>query len=487
MQGEEGATSPDGTGGSSSLLDMARQLPMWKVVFSLAWPVLIQQGLVFCVGMFDSWLAGNFKPQDEALHVPYQSAQTNANYLIWFIASCSAIVSIGSTALVARFVGARDRDAAIHVTNQAIFLALAFGVFGTIVGLLSISHIIHAMRLDGPAAEMAIEFLMPILLLWPMQMIEQAGIACLIGAGNTRIGLYVLGGVALLNIPLAYICFRGIGSFGGFGFQGIAIGTALSHTLGAIAVMLVLAKGQSGLRLKLRWMVPNWGLIRRILRVSIPATIDVLSICFCQLWFLGLVNEIGNTAITAHGHAIRWESLGYLSGQAFAVAATALVGQNLGAKRPEEASRCGWTALGLGAITMTLMGVIFYVFAPQMFEFFSPFEHQRDVITEGVPVLRLVAFSMPSLACIIILTGALRGAGDTRVPVLLTWIGFLVVRIPLAYWLIFPSVDLGSWGVLTGMNLGLYGAWLAMQVDLQLRGILFLLRFGTGGWKKVRV
>lgn len=487
MHVDEGKASTNSQGGATPLLDLTRQIPMWRVVLTLAWPVLIQQGLIFCVGLFDSWLAGNFKPADEALHVPYQSAQTSANYLIWFIASCSAIVSVGSTALVARFVGAKDRDAAIHVTNQSIFLASAFGLFGAVVGVGTISHVIHLMRLDGPAAEMATDFLLPILILWPMQMVEQAGIACLIGAGNTRIGLYVLGGVAVLNIPLAYVCFRGIGDFGGFGFQGIAIGTALSHTLGAICVLLVLAKGQSGLRLKLRWMIPNWPLIRRILRVSVPATVDVLSICFCQLWFLGMVNEISNTASTAHGHAIRWESLGYLSGHAFAIAATALVGQNLGAKRPDEAARCGWTALGMGVVTMSMMGLIFYVFAPEMFHLFSPYEHQKDVISEGVPVLRLVAFSMPSLACIIILTGAMRGAGDTRVPVLLTWLGFLVIRIPLAYFLIYPSLDLGSWGHMGGMNLGLYGAWLAMQADLHVRGLLFLARFMTGGWKRVRV
>jgi len=122
-----------------------------------------------------------------------------------------------------------------------------------------------------------------------------------------------------------------------------------------------------------------------------------------------------------------------------------------------------------------------------MFRLFNPSETQAAVIEAGVPVLRLVAFAMPSLACIIIVTGALRGAGDTRLPLLLTWIGFLVIRIPLAYLLMYPSVDLGPLGVVRGFDMGLYGAWLAMFADLSVRGVCFLLRFATGGWKRVKV
>ncbi len=136
---------------------------------------------------------------------------------------------------------------------------------------------------------------------------------------------------------------------------------------------------------------------------------------------------------------------------------------------------------------MTLMGVILYCFAPGMFLIFCPNEGQHAVIEAGVPVLRLVAFAMPPLACITIFTGSRRGAGDTRFPLILTWVGFLGVRLPIAYWLIFPSVDLGPLGRIEGCDLGLYGAWMAMFADLSVRGILFLLRFAGGRWKLIKV
>jgi putative MATE family efflux protein len=469
----------------STLLDSSR--PTWQRVLLLAWPVWAQQILLMTVGLYDQFLAGNNTPADPALHVPYQAAQTTANYLAWFISSCSSLVCVGSTALVARFVGADAKDRAVHAANQSILLAVVFGAAASIVGLFLVGDVVRLMGMTGPAEQMAVEFLRPLLALLVFQMIEAAGLACLVGAGDTRPTLWVLGGIAFVNMPLAWVCFHGLGPVPAIGFPGIALGTALSHTLGGIAVLLLLARGRSGIVLRLREMFPDPALIRRLLRISIPASIDVLSIGVCQLWFVAMVNRLGNVAAAAHGIAIRWESLGYLSGYPFATAAAALVGQNLGARRPHEAARSGWIAWSMGLGVMCVMGTVFFVLAPAMFELFCPDENQRPVVDIGVPVLRLVAFAMPPLACIIIFTGSLRGAGDTRLPLLLTWIGFLVIRIPLAYLLMYPHVDLGPAGVIHGADLGLFGAWLAMFADLLIRGALFLLRFATGGWKRINV
>jgi putative MATE family efflux protein len=470
-------------GATTNSLLLATGRPTWQRVLYLAWPVLVQQLLLMAVGLYDQYLAGNNLPADPSLHVSYQAAQTTANYLAWFIASCSAIVSVGSTALVARFTGAGDKGHAVHAANQSILLAIILGVAATIVGLLSVGEVVRLMRMSGPAADMTVKFLTPVLALVTLLIVESAGLACLVGAGDTHPTLWVLGGVALINIPLARLCFHGFGPIPGFGFQGIALGTALSHSVGGAAVLVFLARGRAGLTLRFAEMIPDFALIRRLLRVSIPAVIDIFSVGVCQLWFLSMVNRLGVVATAAHGIAIRWESLGYLSGQAFATAAAALVGQNLGARRPDEAARCGWIAWGIGLGAMTAMGAIFYALAPQMFELFCPDANQRDVIAAGVPILRLVAFAMPALACIIIFTGALRGAGDTRLPMLLSLIGFLAIRIPLAY-LLMDEVDFGVLGVGRGP---LYGAWLAMFADLLIRGTLFLIRFATGGWKKTRV
>jgi Na+-driven multidrug efflux pump len=133
------------------------------------------------------------------------------------------------------------------------------------------------------------------------------------------------------------------------------------------------------------------------------------------------------------------------------------------------------------------MGALFALLAEPMFRAFCPDPHLRPVIDTGAPVLRLVACAMPALASQIIFTSALRGAGDARVPVLFSWFGFLSVRIPLAYLLTAPRVDLGPLGTIPGYDLGLFGAWVAMCADLWVRGTFFALRFAGGRWKRVEV
>ena len=461
--------------------------PPWRVVVRLAWPILVQQFLILSVGLYDQFLAGNNAPADPDKHIGYQAAQTTANYIAWFVSSCTALVAVGGTALVARFVGAGDQGGAVRATNQSILLGVLFGLIGTPFVLAVLPAGVRALGLHGDTADTAVRFLQPILALITCQLVAQAGIACLVGAGDTRTGPVVLSGVAILNIPLAWACFHGLGPIPELGFFGIGVGTALSHVAGCLAVLAVLARGRYGLRLRPALLVPDFPLIYRLLRVSVPASVDSLSIGLCQMWFLSLVTALGDVAAAAHGTAIRCEGLGYMSGQAFAVAASALVGQNLGARRPQAAAHAAWVALGLGCAIMSAMGVLFFTFAPQMLAFFSPYEHQHPIVEAGVPVLRLVAFAMPPLAAIIVLTGALRGAGDTRYPILLTWVGFLVIRIPLAYLLTRSVVDLGPLGSVGGWDLGLIGAWIAMFADLLVRGVLFFARFLGGRWKTIRV
>src|SRR5262249_14367411 len=164
----------------------------------------------------------------------------------------------------------------------------------------------------------------------------------------------------------------------------------------------------------------------------------------------------------------------------------------------------GWMAFALGCGIMTLMAAIFYTFAPQMFRVFCPKPAQQPIIDAGVDVLRLVAFAMPPLASTIVFTNALRGAGDTRVPVLFTLVGFFVVRTALGYYLAFsdfsshvpywwdggpelPVLSTMEIGPFVGLDRGLYGCWLAMTADLVVRGVFFLFRFVHGAWQSQKV
>lgn len=445
----------------------------WRQVLKLALPALAQQYLLLFIQHYDQFLAGPFSEAHKA-------ALNTANYIYWLTTCYAVVVSAGATALVGRFVGAHDRHMANHATGQAIFLAIVLGLVGTSVTLPLLPDFLVLLHLKGDAPQIAGEYLAPLVLLLVMQLIETGGIACLVGAGDTRTGLYVLTGVACVNVPVSYALSRGE-----LGFIGIAWGTAASHTFGGLVVLTLLVRGRSGLKLTLANLKPDFPLLGRLLRVSIPAAVDSLSIAACQLWFLRIVNGLGNDAASAHGIALRWEAFGYQAGGAFGTASMAIISQNLGAKRPDQAAKGGWMMFGLACGAMSFMGVAFYLLAWPMCRFYSP---DSDVVAGlAVHALTTVAFAMPALASAIVFTQALRGAGDTRVPVLFSWCGFLVVRIPLAYLLTSETLTLGDGLTIRGFHMGLFGAWLAMLADIWVRGLLFLFRFSGGKWKRVKV
>jgi len=458
----------------------------WKRALALAWPAAALQALHLAVNLSDRWLAGNASVGPSTDQLALQAAQTTCFYLSWMAGALGIVASAGASALVARLTGGGNRDGANAACHQALLLAAAAGIVGAAVGGGLLDELLRALQLDGDAGAYASDYLRVTFLLLPVQLVGGTAGACLAAAGDTRTPLWIGVGVMLVNLPLAWIGFRGLGDWPGLGFAGIAWGTGISQALGTFAVLGVLAAGRAGLRLAFDLLRPDWSLLRRLLRISLPAAVESLSMVVGQMFFLAVVNGLGDAARAGHGIALGWETVAETFGLAFGVAANVLVGQNLGAGRPDEARRCGLAAYGLGAAGMSLVGAVFYSLAAPLFRLFCPHPEQAAIVEAGVPVLRLVAFSMPMLASCHILAAALRGAGDTRFPLVFTAAGFFLVRLPLTVWLTWPAVTLPI-GTVEGWGLGLYGCWLAMQADIWFRGTLFLARFASGRWSGTRV
>jgi putative MATE family efflux protein len=444
-----------------------------RKVLWLAGPVLVEQFLLYLVTLSDTLLTGRYFSEEHLAGV------TVAGYLLWVLGSLLTLVSVGGTALVARMVGAGERAEAARIAQQAIAMALILGTLIMAVGMAVVPGVVRLLNLAGPSADLATLFLRIVLTITPLLACTTVGIACLRGAGDTRTGMWVMILVNAINVGLSWSLVQGFGAFPRLGFPGIAIGTACGEGVGGLVVLAILTRGRSGLRLDWRGLRPAWAPIRRILRISLPATGESLSNMLCQLWFLGLINRLGPVATAAHGVAIRCEALAFLTVTAFAVAASTLTGQYLGARRPDLAGRAARTAWGIGVLVLSAIGLLLYTQAEPMFALFLG-SRKPLVAAEGAPVLRVVAFALPALATINVLSGALRGAGDTRWPWLFVLIGYLLVRMPLTYWLTTPEGQ-------GGLGWGLFGAWVAMLADLSVRGGLVAARFLQGGWRTARV
>ncbi|WP_250846702.1 MATE family efflux transporter [Aquisphaera insulae] len=442
-------------------------------VLWLAGPVFVEQSLLYLIGLSDTIVAGRYLEADDLAGV------TVANYLLWAMGTLFTIASVGGTALVARSVGARRWDEAVRFCGQSFVLGFGLGFAALLFIELLAPVLVLGMNLSGASAHSAIVFLRIVGAAAPMLACTAVGNACLRGAGDTRTGMKIMVLMNVVNVGLTWLLAIGWGPVPALGLAGIAIGTACGEGIGGLLMLAILVRGRSGLGLGKANLHPDRSALARLLRISLPAAGDSLTNVGCQLWFLRLINRLGPIATAAHGVAIRCEAIAFLTISAFAVAASTLAGQYLGAGRPGLAARSAATAWTTGTAFLSLLGVLLYTRSEVMLQVFLA-GRQPEVLREGASVLRIVALAMPALATINVLNGTLNGSGDTRWPWLITVSGYLVIRIPLTYLLIMPSTA-------GGYELGLRGAWIAMFVDLHLRALLVGARFLGGGWLKARV
>ncbi len=450
-----------------------------RPLFWLSGPVLLEQLLNALVGFVDTWLTGHFIPGEAPL-----AAVGLMSYTMWLLPSLFASIAIGSTALIARFVGAGDMRLARQALHQSLFCGIILA--GLVFAALQVFDVLYisALNLRGPAAELALRYLHYITPVIPAMMLVQVGIACLRGAGDTISGFVAMACLNVVNMVVGALLVTGWGPFPCYGWDGLAIGTAAGYVTGAVVVLVWLLRGQAGLQLRGTELKPSLAMIRRLLRVGVPGGADVAAVLACQLWFVRIINGLGTLPAAAHMLAIRVESLAYLPGVAFQVAAATMVGQYLGDNDPRRAMRGVVAACAAACGFMIAAGFLFYFGAAHFTAFFTGSYENETAIT-AVPLLQLAAWAMPCLAITMVLSGALRGAGDTRWPFYITLIGFLGVRIPLAMIVTSQAVALPVGGF--SIPAGVYGAWCAMVLDLAVRTVISLGRLFHGGWRSAQV
>lgn len=256
----------------------------------------------------------------------------------------------------------------------------------------------------------------------------------------------------------------------GIGVAGAALGTVVSEIVTTILMMYFVCLRSPVLRLEkgIPWRLERKCMTTTI-RLAIPIALERVTTSLAQIAGTRIVAPLGTTAVAANALAVTAEGFCYMPGYGMAAAATTLVGQSIGAERRDQAKRFAWLSVGLGVSVMTGTGILMYIAAPWIFSMLTP---DAAVQTLGAAVLRIEAFAEPLFAASIVAAGALRGAGDTLIPSIIELGSMWGVRITLALLLVGP--------------LGLHGVWIAMCVELCVRGLLFLLRMLRGRWLEMR-
>ncbi|MBI3761022.1 MAG: MATE family efflux transporter [Chloroflexi bacterium] len=463
-------------------------------VLALAWPSVLEQTLLTMVGLVDTYIVGHLGAQAIA------GVGLGGQVLNLSTALFSA-VGVGATALVARSIGARDEKEANALAEQSVLIGLALGAIVSALVFAFAAPIIRALGAEEEVVRLGSTWLRIVAPSFIFIGLVLVGGAILRGAGDMRASLWVMTLVNIVNITLALSLTRGFFGLPKLGVVGTGIGASAGQIAGGILILAMLLRGRAGIRLarglrathlrELRsraggarrgnagaiaaissLLRPDLTRIRRVLSVGLPAGAEQMLLQLALLNMAGIVTRFGTEAYAAHQITIRLSSLSYLPGWGFSVAATTLVGQELGARRPDRARSVVKTSWALALAVMTILGGLIFAFDGAILRLFTD---DAAVIAAGIPVLRISALAQPLLATAFVFSGALRGAGDTRATMVITIASIWGLRLVLAYLL----------GIVFG--LGLIGAWLAFSADFGSRALFFWLRFRAGKWQALRV
>jgi MATE family multidrug resistance protein len=434
-------------------------------VLTLAWPAVIEQTLAMMISLVDFYIVGHLGA------AALDGVGLGGQILNLTVAFLSA-VGVGATALVARHIGAQEPEDATRTARQSIVLAVLIGLLMALIGSILTRPIIALFGGEPEVVEQGTRYLGTIAPSFLFVSVLLIGNAVLRGAGDTRTPMLIMLIVNVINISVAWSLTQGVAGLPRLGVVGSGLGAASAQTAGGLIVLTLLVRGRAGIQLGLRR--PRWdpGRIGRILNIGLPAGAEQILLQFALTSLTVVIARFGTEAYAAHQVTWRIAQLSFLPGWGFAVAASTLVGQELGARQPQRASESGYVAFRAALMVMTVMAAIIFLFESALIRMFID---DPLVMAQGIPILRIAALIQPAMAASFVFSGALRGAGDTRVTLAITIFSVWVLRVIITYLLS------------QAFGLALLGAWIAIAVDFSFRGLMFWRRFHSGKWQSIRV
>ncbi len=380
-------------------------------------------------------------------------------------------LGMGVTAMVSRRIGAKDTDGAARATGQAIWVGAALAVA---TGTLGVTYAGDMLRLMGasPSVIHTGRGYTAVLLGGSVSIVYLFLLnAAYRGAGDAAVALRSLWLANGINIVLDPCFIFGLGPFPELGVTGAAVATTIGRGTGVLYQLYFLYGGRGRLAFRLRHLRPDLPLMRRMLLISAGGVGQFLIATASWIGLMRIVALYGSGAVAAYTIALRMLEFALLPAWGLGNAAATLVGQNLGAGRPERAAASAWRAARYNAIFMSVVGLMMLVFAPQVAGWFTD---DPAVLRYGTTCLRILGIGYPVYAVGMIMVQALNGAGDTATPSALNFLCFWLLQIPLAY------------GLAQNAGLGPNGVFAAIVVSETLLSCLSVLVFRRGRWQQQR-
>lgn len=435
-----------------------------KRILILAWPVILEMALHMIVWVFDTAMVGRLSA--EALNAVGLGGQ-----IVFTVTFIFAGIGVGTMVLVARYTGSGQKEDVEKTASQGLGLGFIIGmVVALTIGLLSRNLLMHFVK-DPEVLRLGIVYMRITSLAAAFMIPLNVCSSILRGAGNTTIPMIIAAVANLINIVGDYVLIFGYFGFPRLEVAGAAIATAVGQITGSLILIGMLMSGIGGVRVRPSQMFSfDKDLVRKIFKLSIPASLEEFthsgSRVLSSLW----ISSMGAVSFAANSIAVSAESISFMPGYGFAVAASTLVGQNLGACRKDEAEESALQSTAMGVLLMTMIGLAFFLFPTVII---SVFTNLPDVMKLAARCLKIGAFEQPFIALSMAMASSLRGAGDTRGAFIVAATSNWLVRLPLIFMVIYV------------FRLEVTYVWIATLMQFVVESGLLTHRFLRRKWKDI--
>jgi putative MATE family efflux protein len=441
------------------------QVGVGRAIFLLAVPMVLEMMMESLFGVVNAYWVSDLG-QDALAAVGLTEA------MLTIIFTVAMGLSMATTAMVARRIGEGDPVAASAAATQSILLGVAISVVVGAVGFAYGGELLRMMGAEPGVVEKGSGYPRIIFGTNVVIMLLFLNNAIFRGAGDAALAMRALWLGNLINLALDPLLIFGYGPFPELGVMGSAVATSIGRGTAVVYQFWSLGRGSSRVRVRLRQFVPDYTLIARLLRVSFGGMFQIFVATASWVVVARIVAESGKAAVAGYTVALRIIVVAILPAWGMSNAAATLVGQNLGAGRPDRAERSVWITGLWNMVFLLLVAVAFVVFSERLIWVFTD---DPEVVPYGVDCLRYISYGYGFYAWGMVLAAAFNGAGDTWTPTWINVICFWALEIPLAYVL---SAQAG---------LGARGVFLAITIAESLLAVVALLAFRAGRWKKQKV
>ncbi|MEZ4826557.1 MAG: MATE family efflux transporter [Bacteroidia bacterium] len=436
-----------------------------RALFLLSVPMILEMVMESLFAVVDIYFVGKVSTNALATVALTES-------ILFLIYAIAVGLSMATTAMISRRIGEKNYGEASKAAAQALFIGVGFAAIISISGLFFAKDILRLMggspELIAEGAGYAVWMLggnITIMLIFLNNAIFR-------GAGDAAIAMRVLWVSNGLNMLLDPCLIFGIGPFPELGVTGAAIATNIGRGTGVVWQLWILFRGNGVIQVLKEHLVANWALMWRLIKISFGGMGQFLIGSASWTFMVRVISIFGSEALAGYTVSFRIIIFTILPSWGLANAASTLVGQNLGAKLPDRAEKSVWYAAFYNMIFLAFISAIFFTYS----EFFvGLFSKEPEVLRYGTMSLKIICSGYIFFAYGMVVSQAFNGAGDTRTPTLINFVGYWLIQIPLAYVL---SVTL---------QMGPVGVFIAIAVALVLLAVSSVVIFRRGKWKEIEI